>query len=136
MWSAIILEFTQKSMLICSNMHSKFMAMCCTPGANLHAKIDHICIEYETLLNTDVAVTNNNYCTLTINFLPSHLTSFVAQISVNTKAIAMVQQAASVASTMTPIAPLNPKLLEMLLSKRGLKFSMFLYKVVLSPQMR
>ncbi|KAF8237482.1 hypothetical protein L208DRAFT_1247106 [Tricholoma matsutake] len=36
MWSAIVLEFTQKSMLIRSNMHSKFMAMHYTSGANLH----------------------------------------------------------------------------------------------------
>ncbi|KAF8221152.1 hypothetical protein L208DRAFT_1225944, partial [Tricholoma matsutake] len=27
MWSAIVLKFMQKSMLVCSNMHSKFMAM-------------------------------------------------------------------------------------------------------------
>ncbi|KAF8236677.1 hypothetical protein L208DRAFT_1046896, partial [Tricholoma matsutake] len=39
MWSAIILEFMQKSMLVCSNMHSKFMAMHCTPGANLHTEL-------------------------------------------------------------------------------------------------
>ncbi|KAF8235865.1 hypothetical protein L208DRAFT_1254587, partial [Tricholoma matsutake] len=69
MWSAIILKFTQKSMLVCSNMHSKFMAMHCTPGANLHAEMDHICIEYKTLLNADVAVTDNDYHTLVINFL-------------------------------------------------------------------
>ncbi|KAF8238255.1 hypothetical protein L208DRAFT_1243332 [Tricholoma matsutake] len=34
MWSAIVLEFTQKSMLICSNIHSKFMAMHYTIGVN------------------------------------------------------------------------------------------------------
>jgi hypothetical protein len=113
MWSAIVLEFTQKSMLVRSNMHSKFMAMHYTIGANLHAELDHVCIEYETLLNADVAVTDNDYRTLVINFLPSHLASFVAQISANTKAIAMVQHAASAASSTAPVAPLDPKLLEM-----------------------
>jgi len=101
-------------MLACSNMHSKFMAMHCTPGANLHADMDCIHIEYETLLNADVAVTDNDYHTLMINFLPPHLASFIAQISVNTKAIAMVQHTANMASTTSPIAPLNLKLLEML----------------------
>jgi hypothetical protein len=113
MWSAIILEFMQKSMLVCSNMHLKFMAMHYTSGANLHAELDRVHVEYETLLNADVAVTDNDYHTLVINFLPSHLASFVAQISANTKAITMVQHAASSASAMTPTAPLDPKLLEM-----------------------
>jgi len=113
MWSTIILKFTQNSMLIHSNMHSKFMAMHYMSGANLHTELDHVCVKYETLLNADVAVTDNDYCTLVMNFLPSHLTSFVAQISANTKAITMVQHTASMASTMTPIGPLDPKLLEM-----------------------
>jgi len=100
-------------MLIYSNMHLKFMAMCYVPGANLHAELDHVCVKYETLLNTNIAVTDNDYRTLMINFLPSYLASFIAQISVNMKAIAMVQHTASMASTTTPIAPLDPKLLEM-----------------------
>ncbi|KAF8222309.1 hypothetical protein L208DRAFT_1080569, partial [Tricholoma matsutake] len=69
MWSAIIQEFMQKSMLIHSNMHSKFMAMCYTPGTNLHAELDHVCVEYETLLNANVKVLDNDYHTLIINFL-------------------------------------------------------------------
>jgi hypothetical protein len=113
MWSAIILEFTQKSMLVCSNMHLRFMAMRYMSGANLHTELDHVRVKYETLLNADVAVTDNDYCTLVINFLPSHLASFVTQISVNMKAITMVQHAASVASATTPVTPLDPKLLEM-----------------------
>jgi hypothetical protein len=91
MWSAIVQEFTQKSMLVCSNMHSKFMVMHYTSGANLHTELDHVRVKYETLLNTDVKVSENDYCTLIINFLPLHLASFVAQISVNTKAITLVQ---------------------------------------------
>jgi gag-polypeptide of LTR copia-type len=113
MWSAIVLEFTQKSMLVHLNMHLKFMAMHCMPGANLHTELDQVCVEYETLLNADVMVTDNDYCTLIINFLPSHLTSFIAQISANTKAITMVQHAASTANLVSPIAPLDQKMLEM-----------------------
>jgi len=100
-------------MLICSNMHLKSMAMCYMPGVNLHAELDCIHVKYKTLLNTNVAVTDNDYHTLMINFLPSYLASFVTQISANMKAIAMVQHTASAASTTTPVAPLDPKLLEM-----------------------
>ncbi|KAF8224780.1 hypothetical protein L208DRAFT_1309226, partial [Tricholoma matsutake] len=72
MWSAIILEFMQKSMLVCSNMHLKFMTMRYMPGTNLHTELDHVRVKYETLLNADVTVTDNDYRTLMINFLPSH----------------------------------------------------------------
>ncbi|KAF8229548.1 hypothetical protein L208DRAFT_1286088, partial [Tricholoma matsutake] len=69
MWSVIIQEFMQKSILVHSNMHSKFMAMHYTPGTNLHAELDCVHVEYETLLNADVKVSDNNYHTLIINFL-------------------------------------------------------------------
>ncbi|KAF8230708.1 hypothetical protein L208DRAFT_1157305, partial [Tricholoma matsutake] len=56
MWSAIIQELMQKSMLVHLNMHSKFMAMHYAPGTNLHAELDHVHVEYETLLNADVLI--------------------------------------------------------------------------------
>jgi hypothetical protein len=83
------------------------------PGANLHTELDCVRVEYETLLNTDVEISDNDYCTLIINFLPSHLASFVAQISANTKAIAMVQHANAAAASTAPLPPIDPKLLEM-----------------------
>jgi len=113
MWTAIIQEFMQKSMLVCSNMHSKFMTMCYAPGANLHTELDHVCVEYETLLNADIEISDNDYCTLIINFLPSHLASFVAQISANMKAIAMIQHTNAAAASTVPLPPIDPKLLEM-----------------------
>lgn len=82
-------------------------------GTNLHAELDCVRVEYETLLNADVEVSDNDYRTLIINFLPSHFASFVAQISANTKAIALVQHAAAAAASTTPMAPIDPKLLEM-----------------------
>ncbi|KAF8234770.1 hypothetical protein L208DRAFT_1260026 [Tricholoma matsutake] len=47
-WSAIILEFMQNSMVIHSNMDSKFMAMHYMLGVNLHTKLDHVHVKYET----------------------------------------------------------------------------------------
>jgi len=113
MWTAIVQEFMQKSMLVCSNMHSKFMAMHYASGANLHTALDCVCVKYETLLNANIKILDNNYHTLIINFLPSHLTFFITQISANTKAIAIIQHANAATASTAPLPPINPKLLEM-----------------------
>lgn len=89
-WSAIVTEFTNKSMLMKANLHSEFMAMRCSKGANLREEFDRVRMKYEQLRNVGVPVSDDDYRTLVINFVPPELSSFLAQISANQKML--VQQ--------------------------------------------
>jgi gag-polypeptide of LTR copia-type len=42
MWSAIVMEFTEKSMMMRSNLHSEFMAMRYERGADLRAEFNRV----------------------------------------------------------------------------------------------
>ena len=106
MWSGIVTEFTSKSMLMRSNLHTKFMGMRYKPGANLHTEFDRVRVEYEALLNAGVSISDNDYCTLIINFAPPKLSSFIAQISANTKTIITLQHEAAVAAAIKASKPL------------------------------
>jgi hypothetical protein len=74
-------------------------------------RVGLVCVKYKTLLNADVKISDNDYHTLIINFLPSHLASFVAQISANMKAIAMVHHASAAATSTTLLPPYQSKAL-------------------------
>ncbi|KAK2459806.1 hypothetical protein APHAL10511_008238 [Amanita phalloides] len=87
MWSAIIAEFMQKSMLMKSNLHSEFMAMHYTKGANLREEFDHIHMKYEQLLNASITISDDDYHMLIINFVPAKISSFITQISANLKVL-------------------------------------------------
>ena len=99
-WSAIVTEFTHKSMLMKANLHSEFMAMRCTKGANLREEFNRVRMKYEQLRNADIPVSDDDYRTLVINFVPGELSSFLAQISANQKML--VQQILSRLPVPTP----------------------------------
>ncbi|KAK2459856.1 hypothetical protein APHAL10511_008126 [Amanita phalloides] len=88
-WAAIVVEFTQKSMLMKANLHMEFMAQCYMKGTNLWEEFDHVCMKYKQLLNADVAVSNDDYHTLVLNFVPGNLSTFLVQISANMKILAL-----------------------------------------------
>ncbi|KAF8726049.1 hypothetical protein AX14_008146 [Amanita brunnescens Koide BX004] len=60
-------EFSHKSMHMQSNLHTEFR------------------VKYETLLNVRIKISDNDYRSLIINFLPPELSSFLSQMSVNMK---------------------------------------------------
>ncbi|KAK2467948.1 hypothetical protein APHAL10511_000243 [Amanita phalloides] len=95
MWSAIVIEFTRKSMLMHSSLHSEFMAMRYERGANLHSEFDRIRMKYELLVNAGIMVSEDDYRTLVINFLPSELSTFIAQLSAQMKMMNICQGVSS-----------------------------------------
>lgn len=103
-WAAITQEFTQKSILLRSNLRTQFLNLRYTSGANLHTEFDRIRVKYEELANMDIAVSEAEYASLVINFLPGELASFISQISATAKLARRFQTA--------PIASLLPEATE------------------------
>ncbi|GBE84202.1 hypothetical protein SCP_0601800 [Sparassis crispa] len=101
-WSAIVSEFTQKSILIRSNLRTQFSNLCYTPGADLHAEFDRIRVKHEELLNLEINISEAEYASLIIAFLPPDLSAFVLQISATAKATMLMQQRAAAMSSTTP----------------------------------
>ena len=95
MWSAICTEFTQKSMVMHSNLHSEFMAMRYKKGADLQMEFDCIRMKHKELLNAGITVSDDAYCMLIINFVPGEISSFIAQISAGMRALSLIQQMSS-----------------------------------------
>jgi hypothetical protein len=60
-WVAIIEEFTHKSMLMQTNLHSKFMSMRYEKGEDLRTQFDKVRMKYEALLNVGIPVSTNDY---------------------------------------------------------------------------
>jgi uncharacterized membrane protein YgcG len=83
MWAVIVAEFTEKSMLMQSHLYQEFMAMRYEKGANLRTELDRVRMKYQSLYSIGIEVSDNDYCTLVINFLPANLSNFVVQISAN-----------------------------------------------------
>ena len=88
MWRAIVKEFTNKSAMMQSNMYSEFMAMWYTGGKNgdLRKELDAVRMKRKMLINVGVTVSEADYSTLAINFLPDDLATFVAGMSASFKA--------------------------------------------------
>ena len=80
-------EFTPKSMYMQSNLQQEFMSMCAQKGVDLHSEFDRVRVKYETLLNVGIEISDNNYCSLIINFVPPELSSVLAQMSMNMKQV-------------------------------------------------
>ncbi|TFY51058.1 hypothetical protein EVJ58_g10760 [Rhodofomes roseus] len=99
-WAAIVQEFSQKSMLLRANLRTQFLNMRSTPGANLHSELDRLRMRYEELISHDIVVSEAEYASLIINFLPDELSTFVSQISATAKLARRFQT--------SPIAPLLP----------------------------
>jgi hypothetical protein len=87
MWEAIVTEFTHKSMYMQSNLHQEFMSMRSQKGADLRAELDRVRVKYETLLNVGIKISDNDYCTLIINFVPPDISSVLMQMSLNMKQV-------------------------------------------------
>ena len=107
MWSAICTEFTQKSMVMHSNLCSEFMAMQYEKGADLRMEFDRIWMKHEELLNAGITVSDDDYHTLIINFVPGEISSFIAQISAGMRALSLIQQTSS-STQPTPSPNDNP----------------------------
>ena len=56
-------------------------------GADLSSEFDRVCIKYETLLSVGIEISDNDYCSLIINFVPPELSSVLAQMSMNMKQV-------------------------------------------------
>lgn len=92
-WAAIEQEFTQKSMLLRANLCTAFLNMRASPGANLHTEFDRLRMRYEELVTLDITVSDAEYTSLIINFMPEDLSSFVAQVSMTMKLSQRIQTA-------------------------------------------
>jgi hypothetical protein len=86
-WSAIVEEFTEKSMLMRSSLHSEFINMRYEEGADLHAQFDRIRMKYEELMNVGVSVSEQDYHSLVINFVPAKISAFLAHLSASMRAL-------------------------------------------------
>ena len=87
MWEVIVTKFTHKSMYMQSNLQQEFMSMRAQKGADLHSEFDRVRIKYETLLSVGIEISDNDYCSLIINFVPPELSSVLAQMSMNMKQV-------------------------------------------------
>lgn len=89
MWSALVDEFTKKSMWMESFLLAEFMNMRYEKGADLREQFDKVRMKYESLLNFGITVSDDCYRSLVINFVPDEISSFLALISATMKARTM-----------------------------------------------
>lgn len=101
LWNAIVEEMTFMSMLGRSNLHTQFMQMRYKPGEDLPTEFNRVRTAYQNLITKGITVTNDDYRTLIINFVPSHLASYMSQISANAKVLAILQSAQAGTSAST-----------------------------------
>ena len=59
-WKSIVKEFTSKSMMMQSNLHSEFMAMPYKKG-DLQKELDRVRMKYAMLINVGVIISKNDY---------------------------------------------------------------------------
>jgi hypothetical protein len=63
------------------------MSMRSQKGADLRAELDRVRVKYEMLLNVSIEISDNDYHTLIINFVPPDISSVLAQMSLNMKQV-------------------------------------------------
>ncbi|KZT74110.1 hypothetical protein DAEQUDRAFT_761556, partial [Daedalea quercina L-15889] len=80
-------------MLLRANLRTQFLNMRYTPGANLHTELDRLRVKYEDLMTMDIIVSDAEYASLVINFLPDDLSTFISQISATAKLARRFQNA-------------------------------------------
>lgn len=68
-------------------------------GTNLHTEFDCVCTAYDKLLNVRITISNGEYLSMLISFLPSELSSFISQLSAMAK---LLQCLNPVQTTATP----------------------------------
>ncbi|PIL34675.1 transcription factor [Ganoderma sinense ZZ0214-1] len=101
MWSAISDEFQKKSLLARTTLRADFMSMRATPGADLHSEFDRVRAAYSELSNVGIAISDGEYSSMLVSFLPSELSSFVSQLSATAK---LAQRLNPAQTTATPAA--------------------------------
>ncbi|PIL28794.1 transcription factor [Ganoderma sinense ZZ0214-1] len=99
MWSKISDEFQQKSLLYRTNLRADFMNMRATSGADLHAEFDRVRAAYDELLNVGITISNGEYSSMLVSFLPPELSAFISQLSATAK---LSQRLNPVQTTATP----------------------------------
>ena len=104
-WSDISNEFTQKSLLHRTNLRAEFMALRCTAGADLHSEFNRVRAAHDELLNVGITITDGEYSSMLVTFLPSELSSFISQLSATAK---LTQRLNPKTATTTPAATTTP----------------------------
>ncbi|CDO78107.1 hypothetical protein BN946_scf184638.g3 [Trametes cinnabarina] len=97
-WAAIVAEYSSKSLLARSNMRRDFLNMRYEPGQDLRSELDRLQMAYENLLTYDVNISDTEYASVIINFLPDSLSAFISQLSAQMK----LQARLATANTTTP----------------------------------
>ena len=90
MWAGIVLEFLKKSILMKANLCVEFMNMQYEKGADLWAEFSKVCMKYAALLNVGTKISNDNYSSLILNFVPRDIASHLANVSAGMKVHALV----------------------------------------------
>jgi hypothetical protein len=90
MWASIILEFSRKSILMKANLRAEFTNMRYEKGADLQAKFSKVRMKYAALLNVSIKISDDDYSSLILNFVPGDIASHLANVSAGMKAHALV----------------------------------------------
>ena len=85
MWTAITEEFQHKSLLARTTLRADFMSMRATQGADLHSEFDRVRAAYNELSSVGITISDGEYSSMLVSFLPSELASFVSQLSATAK---------------------------------------------------
>ena len=85
MWAAIKAEFQHKSLLARTTLRADFMALRAVSGADLHSEFDRVRAAYNELSNVGITITDGEYSSMLVSFLPPELASFVSQLSATAK---------------------------------------------------
>ena len=93
MWSTLVAEYSKKSILMKANLHAEFMAMRYEKGADLRIEFDRVHMKYEMLLNVGIEITENDYQSLVLNFVPGEISGHLANVSAGFKAWTMFSTA-------------------------------------------
>ena len=99
MWTSISNEFQQKSLLYRTTLHADFMNMRAVSGTDLHTEFNRVRTTYDELLNVGITISDGEYSSMLISFLPSELSSFISQLSTTAK---LSQRLNPVQTTATP----------------------------------
>ncbi|PIL24581.1 hypothetical protein GSI_12465 [Ganoderma sinense ZZ0214-1] len=104
-WASICLDMGAKSLLQRANLRRDFTNMRYTPGADLHAEVDRLRLAYENLITLEVKISDAEYASTIIAFLPHDLSAFVAQLSAQIRAHDLMTPATTTAAPIDPDKP-------------------------------
>jgi hypothetical protein len=90
MWAGTVLEFSRKSILMKANLRAEFTNMHYEKGADLRAEFSKVRMKYTALLNVSIKISDDDYSSLILNFIPGDIASHLANVSAGMKAHALV----------------------------------------------